>query len=175
MTVSADVDRIAETACAVPDFAAVVYCAGTGAAVASGPAALAEWERTLAALLHAPMRLTALTLPKMRQAGGAYLYLCGMFAKMGSPRKAAHCAARHGLEGFAKALFEEVREDGVRVTMLHPGFVNTSENDPAVLDGARMIQVEDIAQMTVLALNLPASACVSEMVVRPQRSPYVNG
>ncbi len=85
---------------------------------------------------------------------------------------AGHCAVRHGLEGFAKALFEEVREDGVKVTVLHPGFVNTPLTQSEKLNAERMIQPDDIAALVTTALDLPPSACMTELTVRPQRSPY---
>lgn len=151
---------------------AVIYSAGGGRPVNTAPEAVPEWERTLATILHAPMRLTAGTLESVRQAEGRYLFICGMYAKIGMPRWAAHCAGRHGLEGFAKALFEEVREDGVGVTLLHPGFVYTQLSNTERLDPARMIQVGDIAEMAAMAVLMPNRACVVEMTVRPQRSPY---
>lgn len=151
---------------------AVVYSAAGGRSVDSAPENFAEWDRTLAGILHAPMRLTVHTLPAVREAQGTYLYICGMYAKMGIARMAAHCAGRHGLEGFAKALFEEVREEGVGVCLLHPGFVHTQRSDLGRLDPDRMIQVTDIAEMAALAVTMPNNACVVEMTVRPQRTPY---
>lgn len=166
------VERLAGLAAEDGPLDAVIWSAGGGRSVETGPACLGEWDRTLATTLHAPMRLTALTLPAVRAAGGIYLYICGMYAKMGIAKMAAHCAGRHGLEGFAKALFEEVREDGVRVTLLHPGFVYTGLSNTRTLDPDKMITTSDIADMAMLAIQLPANACVVEMTVRPQRSPY---
>ena len=151
---------------------AVIYAAGGGRSIDTGPECVGEWNRTLATILHAPMQLTALTLPAVRSTRGAYLYICGMYAKIGMARMAGHCAGRHGLEGFAKALFEEVREDGVRVSLIHPGFVNTPLTASDRVDPDRMIQISDIAEMAALAVSLPDNACVVEMTVRPQRSPY---
>lgn len=54
-------------------------------------------------------------------------------------------AVRLAQAGFARALFENVREKGVRVTLVHPGFVNTPLMKTDGLDRSRMIQVEDIA------------------------------
>ena len=75
--------------------------------------------------------------------------------------------------GFAKALFEDVREDGVRVTLVHPGFVATPSVNAANKDTGKMIQVEDISQMIATAISLPNTACVTELTMRPQRSPYL--
>ncbi|MCB1486840.1 MAG: SDR family oxidoreductase [Bauldia sp.] len=172
LTDTDQVAGLAEWAAGAGGLDAVIYAAGGGRSVETGPGCVAEWNRTLATILHAPMQLTALTLPAVRSARGAYLYVCGMYAKIGMARMAAHCAGRHGLEGFAKALFEEVREDGVRVSLIHPGFVNTALTVSDRLDPDRMIQVSDIAEMAALAVSLPDNACVVEMTVRPQRSPY---
>ncbi len=172
LTSKQDIIALAGWACGHDDLSAVVFCAGGGKSVDTGPEAVSEWERTLAAILHAPMLLTALTIDRMKHTEGAYLYICGMYAKIGMPRMAAHCAGRHGLEGFAKAFFEEVRETGVSATLLHPGFVHSGFTDTNKLDPECMIAVEDIADMASLAINLPKRACVTEMIVRPQRSPY---
>ncbi|ATJ83533.1 hypothetical protein BEI_2546 [Halomonas beimenensis] len=154
---------------------AVIWSAGGGRSVATGPEAIAEWERTLATALHAPMQLAAHTLASLQATQGAYLFVCGMYAKMGVARMAAHCAARHGLEGFAKALFEEVRESGVGVTLIHPGFVHSRLTASDRLDPAKMIRVADIAETVAMALALSPQACVTELTVRPQRSPYRPG
>ncbi|MFT7531071.1 MAG: 3-hydroxy acid dehydrogenase/malonic semialdehyde reductase [Gammaproteobacteria bacterium] len=172
LTDLAQIDELARWANQDNRLNAVVWSAGGGRSVSSGPEALDEWERTFATSLHAPMRLTALTLPTIKQNQGAYLYICGMYAKIGMAKMAAHCAARHGLEGFTKALFEEVREEGVCVHLLHPGFVYSSLTNTEKLDPDKMIQASDIADMVAMALTLPKNACVTEMIVRPQRSPY---
>lgn len=167
-----EVEALADWAMANGPLDAVIWCAGGGRSVDAGPSARTEWERTLTTILRSPMILTAHTLPALQSRQGAYLFVCGIYAKMGVARMAAHCAARHGLEGFAKALFEEVRESGVRVCLIHPGFVNTPLTQSDRLDPSRMIQPDDVATLMITALSLPASACVTELTVRPQRSPY---
>ena len=92
---------------------------------------------------------------------------------LGWQNHAIHCALRHAQAGFAKALFEDVREDGVRVTLVHPGFVNTPLVNDAGIDRSRMIQVTDISDLIATAVTLPNTACVTELTIRPQRSPYV--
>ena len=131
-----------------------------------------DWDTTITAVLRATMRLTAHVLPAVRKAQGAFVYICGPTSWTGWKRHAVHCATRHAQAGFAKALFEEVREDGVRVTLVHPGFVNTPGVGKDGKDPAKMIQMSDIAEMIATAITLPNTACVTEMTLRPQRSPY---
>lgn len=131
-----------------------------------------DWDRSIDDVLRATIRLTAHVLPAIKAAQGAYVYICGPTSWTGWKRHAIHCALRHAQLGFAKALFEDVREDGVRVTVLHPGFVDTEGTTDDRLLRDRMIQVTDLAEMAATAIALPNTACVTEMTLRPQRSPY---
>lgn len=132
-----------------------------------------DWDRSIDQVLRATIRLTAHLLPAVRNAQGTYIYICGPTSWLGWKNHAIHCALRHAQAGFAKALFEDVREDGIGVTLIHPGFVHTPSADTAGKDTDKMIQVEDVGQLISSTLELPKTACVSEFTVRPQRSPYV--
>lgn len=151
---------------------AVIHCAGSYAHTPIGEESFAQWDCIIDELVRGTMRLTALTLPAVEAAEGTYVYVCGPSSWMGMKGASGYCVARHAQAGFARALFEEVREHGVGVTLLHPGFVNTSLVSAERLDPKKMIQVEDISEMAALAITLPSTACVVEMTVRPQRSPY---
>ncbi len=131
-----------------------------------------DWDLSIDRVLRATIRLTAHVLPALRAAEGACVYLCGPTSWNGWKRHAIHCAIRHAQLGFAKALFEEVREDGVRVTVIHPGFVNTEGIHDQSLIRERMIQVADISDVIATAIDLPRTVCITELKLWPQRSPY---
>lgn len=151
---------------------AMVHCAAKFTYGAVSTDRFADWDLSIDSVLRATIRLTAHVLPAVRRAEGAYVYICGPTSWTGWKNHAIHCALRHAQAGFARALFEDVREDGVRVTLIHPGFVNTPGVKRDGLDPARMIQTEDIAGMIATAVTLPNTACVTELTMRPQRSPY---
>lgn len=154
---------------------AVVHCAGSYSSDPIAAESFARWDQIIDEIIRGTMRLTALTLPAVTAAEGIYLYVCGPSSWMGMRGASGYCVARHAQAGFARVLFEDVRETGVRVTLVHPGFVNTPLVNSERMDPARMIQVDDIAEMIALAVNLPNTACMTEMTVRPQRSPYRQG
>ncbi len=104
--------------------------------------------------------------------GGICLYLRA-YILAGLENHAIHCALRHAQAGFAKALFQDVREDGVRVTLVHPGFVSTPDVSDAGKDRSKMIKLEEISTLISTAVLLPNNACVTELTVRPQRTPYL--
>lgn len=170
-----DMEQVAalgEWACSTGKLDAVIHCAGSYASDQVAPESFTQWDRIIDEVIRATMRLTALTLPAVTAAEGIYVYICGPSSWMGMKGASGYCVARHAQAGFARALFEDVRETGVRVTLLHPGFVNTPLVNSERIDPERMIQVADVAEMIALALTLPNTACVTEMTVRPQRSPY---
>ncbi|MGZ8435996.1 MAG: SDR family NAD(P)-dependent oxidoreductase, partial [Candidatus Binatia bacterium] len=86
---------------------------------------------------------------------------------------AAYSASKFGLIGFTQSLYEEVREHGIKVAVILPGFVDTPMIPPVKhLDRTKMIQAEDVAQAVLYILNAPATACPVELTIRPQRTPY---
>ncbi len=131
-----------------------------------------DWDRSIDQVLRATLRLTAHVLPAIRASQGAFVYICGPTSWLGWKNHAIHCSLRHAQAGFAKALFEDVREDGIRVTLVHPGFVNTPSIKREGKDPSKMIQVEDIAEAIAASLSLPRTTCVTEMKLWPQQSPY---
>ncbi|SHG48845.1 SDR family NAD(P)-dependent oxidoreductase [Cognatishimia maritima] len=165
--------NLADWALGQPRLDAFVHCAAKFTYGKVSTERFADWDQSIDDVLRATIRLTAYVLPALQKTQGSVVYICGPTSWLGWSRHAIHCALRHAQAGFAKALFEDVREDGIGVTVVHPGFVNTSRDGYEGKDPAKMIQVEDIAQAIYGAISLPNTACVTEITLRPQRNPYV--
>jgi 3-oxoacyl-[acyl-carrier protein] reductase len=93
--------------------------------------------------------------------------------KTGEANGAAYSASKFGLIGFTQSLYEEVREYGIKVAVILPGFVDT----PLIpsnrqLDRSKMIQPADVAQTVQYVLTSPPTCCPVEITLRPQKSPY---
>lgn len=86
---------------------------------------------------------------------------------------AAYVASKHGVVGFAGSLFEDVRERGIKVCAICPGIVNTSVTEDAGIDPARAIRPEDVAAAVRFVVTFPASACPTEILLNPQRNPWL--
>lgn len=151
---------------------AFIHCAGSYAKGEIGLDSFAAWDQVIDEIIRGTMRLSAMLLPSVTKRQGAFVFICGPSSWMGMKGHSGYCVARHAQAGFARTLFEEVRELGVRVSLVHPGFVNTGLVNQERLDPERMIQADDIAEIIGLAVNLPNTACITELTVRPQRSPY---
>lgn len=151
----------------------LVNNAGVFGGGAADTADLARWDRTLDLNLRALMHLTRHALPEIeKHERGAVVNIASMSGKQSHAGSADYCASKHGVIGFSGSVFEDVREKGIKVCAICPGFVNTDMVASAGLDAQRMIQPEDIAEAVLFVLRFPDTACPVEIVVRPQRSPY---
>ena len=137
-------------------------------------ARIEDWDQTLRVNLRAPMLLAHLLVPHMISKGeGAVINIGSVSGKSGEANGAAYSASKFGLIGFTQSLYEEVREYGIKVAVILPGFVDT----PLIpanrqLDRSKMIRAEDIANTVHFVLTSPDTCCPVEITVRPQRSPY---
>ncbi len=136
---------------------------------------LEEWDRTFDVNVRAPMLLTQFVLPTLiAKKQGAIINIASISGKIGQANSAAYCASKFALLGFSESLFEEVREYGIKVAAILPGFVDTPLIPPTrALNREKMISPEEIAQAVLFVLTSGPSCCPVEITIRPQRSPYV--
>ncbi len=135
---------------------------------------LEEWDRTFDVNVRAPMMLAQLVLPTLiAKQGGAIVNIASISGKMGQANSAAYCASKFALLGFTESLFEEVREYGIKVSAILPGFVDTPLiPSTRALNRDKMIRPEEIARAVLFVLTSGPSCCPVEITVRPQRTPY---
>ena len=148
--------------------------AGWGRTAPVIKAKVEDWDRTLQVNLRAPMILSQLVLPTLIEKGeGAIINIGSISARAGQANTAAYSASKSGLISFTESLYEEVREYGIKVAVILPGFVDTALIPPTRrLDRSKMIRPEDIAQTVFFVLTCSPNCCPVEIAVRPQRMPY---
>ena len=89
-----------------------------------------------------------------------------------------YSASKFAMTALGTAVGNEVADEGVRVTNVYPGEVDTPilENRPSpVTDAHRatMLKAEDVAHMVVAIAQLPPRAHVPEIVVKPTLQKYM--
>lgn len=108
-------------------------------------------------------------LPDMlRRASGHFIFLGSVASTRGYPGGAAYCVAKHAVLGLARALREETREKGIRVTTLLPGATWTPSWEGVDLPESRFMPAEDVARLIVDVTRLDPRSVVEEVLVRPQ-------
>lgn len=119
------------------------------------------------------MHVTRYALPHLIAAQvGSVIQIASVAGKGSFAGGGAYCASKHAVLGYSESVFEDVREAGVKVTTLCPGFVNTEMVAGRGLLMERMIQPSDIAKTALFVAEFPSTACPTEIVIRPQRTPY---
>jgi 3-oxoacyl-[acyl-carrier protein] reductase len=148
--------------------------AGWGKRAAVVKVAPEDLDQTLRLNLRAPMILARSLAPSMIEKGeGAVINIGSISGKTGEANGAAYSASKFGLIGFTQSLYEEVREYGIKVAVILPGFVDTPLIPPnRQLVRSKMIQPADVAQTVRYILASAPTCCPVEITLRPQTNPY---
>lgn len=131
-----------------------------------------EWHAMFDTNVHGLFYCTKAVLPQMKQQReGHIINVASLAGTAGSPNLAGYCATKYAVRGFSDALFKEVRPQGVRVTCLMPGSVETNFNGatPGQEPDQHKMQPEDIADAVVHALEAPQRTMISELQMRPSQ------
>jgi short-subunit dehydrogenase len=154
----------------------LVHSAGVfGARGPIGLLSIAEWQRLDAVNLYAPMRLTAACLDRLKAAGGQIVVVNSTAVFNAAPNAAAYAAAKHALRAMTDALRQEVNAFGIRVLSVFPGRTDTPMQagilaaEGRIAAAGALMRPEDVALMVIAALKLPATAEVTEIVMRAMR------
>jgi NAD(P)-dependent dehydrogenase (short-subunit alcohol dehydrogenase family) len=112
-------------------------------------------------------------IPRMRQRGGGYIINISSLAGANPHAEmAAYNASKFGLNGFSEALMQEVRHDGIKVSYIMPGSVNTEfGGDEPSEQKSWQLQPADIAQVVMDLLEYPGRSLPSRIEIRPSRPP----
>ncbi len=133
-----------------------------------------EWDATIETNLSGVFYCCREAIPIMRKRGGGYIFnissLAGVNAFAGG---GAYNASKFGLNGFREAMMQDVRYDGIRVSYVMPGSVDT---DFAVAPGSKAreswkLTGEDVAKAVVDLYKFPSRSLASRIELRPSQPP----
>ncbi len=112
-------------------------------------------------------------IPLMKQGGGGYIINISSLAGANPhPKMAAYNASKFGLNGFSEALMQEVRHDGIKVSYIMPGSVNTEfGGDEPSDEKSWQLQPNDVAEVVMDLLAQQSRALASRVEIRPSRPP----
>ena len=128
-----------------------------------------DWKETVDTNLSGVFYCCRAAIPAMRRSGGGWIInvssLAGNHPFVGG---AAYCASKAGLNAFTEALMLEVRRDGIRVSCVLPGSVDTefAGNEPSE-DAGWKLAASDVARTVVDLLRHPPRSLPSRVELRP--------
>lgn len=174
----ADIERVAREILSEGDRVDVlVHSAGAIELGTASSATVDELDRQYRVNLRAPVALTQALLPGLRRARGQVVFINSSAALRASATNVLYAATKAGLKTFADGLRDDVNQDGVRVVSVYAGRTATPMQESIhVYEGRpyrpeHLLRPEDIAEVVLGALALPASAEVTDVNIRSMTKP----
>ncbi|MFB3921414.1 MAG: SDR family oxidoreductase [Terriglobia bacterium] len=133
-----------------------------------------EWDATIETNLSGVFYCCREAIPLMRKRGGGYIFNISSLAGVNAfPGGSAYNASKFGLNGFSEAMMQDIRYDGIRVSYIMPGSVDT---DFAGAPGSKPRETwkltgEDIAKAVIDLYKFPKSSLASRIEMRPSQPP----
>jgi NADP-dependent 3-hydroxy acid dehydrogenase YdfG len=141
---------------------------------------VAEWRRMIDVNLWGLLVCTHAALPLIASSGGGdVVNVSSVAGRRADAGAAVYNMTKWGVHAFSEALRQEALHEGVRVTVVAPGFVDTELQghnvNPLVRQAMKrareqigeVLQPEDIADQILHAVTRPPHVCVNEVLVRP--------
>lgn len=129
-----------------------------------------QWQQLFNVNVHGLFYVTRLVVPQMKALQtGHIINISSGAGTNGIAGMVAYCGTKHAVHGISHALHAELRYDGIKVTCLSPGSVETNFNKAmgAKPSGKNKMMPEDIAASVVHALKTSQNYHYVDMEVRP--------
>jgi len=138
-----------------------------------------EWDRTIDVNIKGVLYGIAAVLPRMQAQGSGHILNVASIAgiKVFTPIGTVYSATKHAVRAISEGLRVEMGNNGVRVTVVSPGAVESElkfgSTDPEAAAGlkafydANQIPADAVARAVVYAVEQPANVDINEVVVRP--------
>jgi short-subunit dehydrogenase len=122
------------------------------------------FERLMQVNYLAPVRITSLALPHLKQSKGLLVAVASLAGLTGVPERSGYSASKHALIGFFDSLRIELRGSGVDVTVVAPDFVVSEIHKRAIgpdgeplgtspMQVAKIMTADDCARGIVRAIE----------------------
>jgi 3-oxoacyl-[acyl-carrier protein] reductase len=146
----------------------LVNNAGVGVFRATAELSVEEWNKVIGTNLSGAFYCSREALQRFKAAAGGWVInVSSLAGKNPFGGGAAYNASKFGLNGFSEAMMLDHRHDNVRVSYVMPGSVDTAFGGEGRADWK--IAPEDIAEIVLNILRMPARTLISRVEVRPSR------
>ena len=155
---------------------AAVYAAGVFDWAPADRADPVSWHRVIDVNLTAAATVTTYLLPALIAAApSSLMYIGSGAAHQAFANNAAYVASKHGLAGLAEAVFLDVRDRDVKVSLISPGIVAAGASlatSAAQHRPHELLAPADVAAAVRFVATFPARGCPTHIQLQPQRTPY---
>ena len=142
-----------------------------------------QWRQMFAVNVMGLLYATDAAIGVMKEQKSGHLVNISSVAgrKVTRDSSGVYAGTKHAVGAISEGLRQELLENGIRVTIVEPGAVETELPDHITDEDAReslggllkleRLQAEDIAEATIYAVTQPERVSVNEILIRPTQQP----
>ena len=132
----------------------------------------ADWDRVLDTNLKSVFLVSRAVAPSMiRRGSGDIINISSLAGKNTFAGGGIYCASKWGVVGLSGCMAEDLRERGIRVSVICPGSVATEFSGRGAKDPSKVLRPEDVAHAVKAIVTQGPQSFLSEIHLRPLRKP----
>ncbi|MFC1660642.1 SDR family oxidoreductase [Gemmatimonadota bacterium] len=151
----------------------LVNNAGIGKFASIQEMSLEDWGLQIDTNLSGVFYLSRAAIPHLKESDDAWIINIGSLAGRNTfAGGTAYNASKFGLLGMSEAMMLDLRYEGIRVSLVMPGSVDTSFGErPAGSKAGWALTSEDVSRAVLDLLRYPGNALASRIELRPTQPP----
>jgi 3-oxoacyl-[acyl-carrier protein] reductase len=171
VTRSEDVAKlVATTEAKLGPIAILINNAGIGLFGPAHEKTEADWDRVLDSNLKSVFLVSRAVAPSMiREGRGDIINISSLAGRNAFAGGGIYCASKWGVQGLSACMAEDLRDFGIRVSVICPGSVATEFSGRGPKDAGKALKAEDVAHAVAAVVTQSAGSFISEVQVRPLR------
>jgi 3-oxoacyl-[acyl-carrier protein] reductase len=132
----------------------------------------ADWDRVLNTNLKSVFLVSRAVAPAMiREGRGDIINISSLAGRNAFAGGGLYCASKWGVQGLSACMAEDLRDHGIRVSLICPGSVATEFSGRGSKDASKALQPDDVAHAVEAVVTQSGRSFMSEVHVRPLRKP----
>ena len=131
-----------------------------------------DWDRVIGTNLTGVFYCCRAAVPEIKRAGGGWIInIASLAARNYFATAGAYCASKAGLLALSESLMLEVRDAGIRVSVIMPGSVATEfSGSRGHADDSWKLSPSDVANVVMDLLRNPSRSLPSKVEIRPAKT-----
>ncbi len=105
----------------------------------------------------------------IRQGSGDIINISSLAGRNTFAGGGLYCASKWGVQGLSGCMAEDLRDHGIRVSVICPGSVATEFSGRRVKDTGKALQAEDVSHAVEAVVMQRPGGFISEVQIRPLR------
>jgi NAD(P)-dependent dehydrogenase (short-subunit alcohol dehydrogenase family) len=165
-------DLAASAVAALGEINILVNNAGVGLFGPAHEKSEADLDRILSINLKSMFLMSKAVIPGMiRNGAGDIVNISSLAGRNTFAGGGIYCASKWGVMGLSGCMAEDLREYGIRVSVICPGSVATEFSTRGQKDPSKALRAEDVAHAVETIVTQAAGSFISEIQLRPLIKP----